>query len=82
MSTISSIGLTSAFQGAGTTISRAVAGATRDAAAVSSATGAQDPSAMLAALVDARQQLMYTQAGAKMKSTANAMLGSIIDISA
>jgi len=37
---------------------------------------------MLAALVDARQQLMYTQAGAKMMSTANAMLGSIIDISA
>jgi hypothetical protein len=82
MSAISSIGLTNPFQGAGTAISRAVAGATQDAAAVASATGTQDPGAMLAALVDARQQLLYTQAGAKMMSTANAMLGTIIDISA
>jgi hypothetical protein len=83
MNGLSSIaGLTSAFHGASTTISRGVAGATQDAAAVASATGMQAPSAMLAALVDARQQLLYTQAGAKMMSTANAMLGSIIDISA
>jgi len=37
---------------------------------------------MLAALVDARQQLLYTQAGAKMMNTASEMLGTIIDISA
>ena len=65
-----------------TTISRAVAGASRDAGAVASATGMQNPSAMLAALVDARQQLLYTQAGAKMMNTASEMLGTIIDISA
>ena len=83
MSAISSIArMPSAFQGASTTISRAVAGASRDAASVASATGMQDPSAMLASLVDARQQLLYTQAGAKMMSTASEMLGTIIDISA
>jgi hypothetical protein len=81
MSSISSLGsLPNAFQGATTTINRAVAGAGRDAAAVASP--AADPSAMLAALVDARQQLMYTQAGAKMMNTASEMLGTIIDISA
>ena len=82
MSSISFAGLSNAFQGASTTISRAVAGAGRDAAAVASATGTQDPSAMLSALVDARQQLLYTQAGAKMMNTASEMLGTIIDISA
>jgi alpha-D-ribose 1-methylphosphonate 5-triphosphate synthase subunit PhnG len=83
MTALSSVaGLTNAFHGASATISRATAGASQDAAAIASANGMQDPSAMLAALVDARQQLLYTQAGAKMMSTANAMLGSIIDISA
>jgi hypothetical protein len=83
MSAISAIAsMPSAFQGATTTINRAVAGASRDAGAVASATGMQDPSAMLAALVDARQQLLYTQAGAKMMNTASEMLGTIIDISA
>jgi hypothetical protein len=83
MSSISSTGgFPNAFQGASATISRAVAGASRDAAAVASSTGMQDPSAMLSALVDARQQLLYTQAGAKMMNTASEMLGTIIDISA
>jgi hypothetical protein len=83
MSAISSIAsFPDAFSAASTTIGRAVAGASRDAAAVASATGTQDPGAMLAALVDARQQLLYTQAGAKMMNTASAMLGSLIDISA
>ena len=81
MSGISSLGgLPNAFQSATTTIGRAVAGAGQDAAAVASP-GA-DPNAMLAALVDARQQLIYTQAGAKMMNTASEMLGTIIDISA
>ncbi len=81
MSGISSMGsLPSVFQGASATISRAVAGASQDAAAIASPSA--DPSAMLAALIDARQQLTYTQAGAKMMNTASEMLGSIIDISA
>ena len=74
--------LSGAFQGGSLTVSRAVAGASRDAAAVASGSVAQDPNAMLTALVDARQQLLYTQAGAKMMSTASEMLGTIIDISA
>jgi hypothetical protein len=83
MSSISSLsGLSGVFHGASTTINRAVTGAGRDAAAVASATGARDPNAMLTALVDARQQLLYTQAGAKVMSTASEMLGAIIDISA
>ena len=83
MSAISSLAsLPSAFQGATTTINRAVAGASQDAATVASSSVSQDPSAMLAALIDARQQLLYTQAGAKMMNTASEMLGTIIDISA
>ena len=83
MSAISSLAnLPNAFQGASTTISRAVAGANADASAVASSSMGGDPSAMLAALVDARQQLLYTQAGAKMMNTASEMLGTIIDISA
>jgi hypothetical protein len=83
MSGIPSIAsLPGAFQSAATTINRAVSGASQDAAAVASSSVAQDPMQMLAALIDARRQLLYTQAGAKMMSTADAILGSIVDISA
>jgi hypothetical protein len=83
MSGITSVaGFPSAFQSASTTISRAVAGASQDAAAVASSSVSQDPTAMLTALIDARQQLLYTQAGAKMMTTADEILGSIIDVSA
>lgn len=83
MSGISSISsLPGAFQSAATTINRAVAGASGDAATVASSSMGQDSGAMLTALIDAKQQLLYTQAGAKMMSTANEMLGTIIDISA
>ena len=37
---------------------------------------------VVAALIDSRQQLLYTQAGAKMMSTADEMLGTLIDIRA
>jgi len=37
---------------------------------------------VVAALVDSRQQLLYTQAGAKMMRTADEMLGTLIDIRA
>lgn len=83
MNAPSSIGsLPNVFQGASATISSAVAGAGRDAAAVAGSSMAQDPNAVMAALIDARQQLIYTQAGAKMMNTASEMLGSLIDISA
>lgn len=45
-------------------------------AAVASASSVNE---ILPAMIDARQQLLYTQAAAKMISTANAMMGSLID---
>jgi len=46
------------------------------AATVASGASVND---VLPAMIDARQQLLYTQAAAKMISTANAMMGSLID---
>lgn len=34
------------------------------------------------ALIDARQQLLYTQAGARMISSANQMMSSLLDVRA
>jgi hypothetical protein len=59
-----------------------VAGASRDAAVVAGASMDDGGEQMLSALLDSKQQLMYTQAGAKMMDTAGQMLGSLIDISA
>jgi flagellar hook-associated protein FlgK len=63
-------------QSAGTIINRATNAASNASAAVASATSVNE---MLPAMIDARQQLLYTQAAAKMISTANAMMGSLID---
>jgi hypothetical protein len=62
-------------------IDRAVGGVSRDAALVSTASIA-DSSQMLAALIDSRQQLLYIQAGAKMITRSNEMLGSLLDVRA
>ena len=64
------------YQSAGTMISRAASAVSDASATVASATNVND---VLPAMIDARQQLLYTQAAAKMISTANAMLGSLID---
>jgi hypothetical protein len=64
------------FQSASATISRAGDALNNASAAVASATSVND---VLPAMLDARQQLLYTQAAAKMISTANAMVGSLID---
>lgn len=74
-------GVSNIMQSAGTAINRAVAGANRDAAVVASASTV-DSSNVLAALIDSRQQLLYTQAGAKLIETANQMMGSLLDIRA
>jgi hypothetical protein len=63
-------------QSASTMISRAATALSNDSATVASATNVND---VLPAMMDARQQLLYTQAAAKMISTANAMMGSLID---
>ena len=64
------------FQSASTAISRATSALSDASATVASATSASE---ILPAMIDARQQLLYTQAAAKMISTANAMMGSLID---
>jgi hypothetical protein len=74
--------LPSAMQTAAAAINQGAANVNRDAAAVASATGGGSPSDVLPALIDSRQQLLYTQAAAKMLSTADQMLGTIIDIRA
>ena len=73
--------LPSVAQSASATINRGVQGLSRDAAIVASAS-IDDSGDMLAALVDSRQQLLYTQAGAKLMNTASEMLGTLIDIRA
>jgi hypothetical protein len=79
MNSISSAG--TVFQSASAMIQRSVANVSRDAATVASAsvTNASD---VLPALIDSRQQLLYTQAGAKLIETANQMMGSLLDIRA
>lgn len=63
-------------QSASTTLSRAATAMNSAAATVASGASVND---VLPAMIDARQQLLYTQAAAKMISTANAMMGSLID---
>jgi len=84
MSGISSVGGVGpgVIQSATTMINRAQAGATRDAATVASSAMGDGGADILGALVDARQQALYTQAGAKMISAANEMMGSLLDIRA
>jgi hypothetical protein len=76
-----SIPAANVFQSASATIQRAVAGLSRDAATVAASSITQTGK-LLPALIDSRQQLLYTQAGAKMIETANQMMGSLLDIRA
>jgi hypothetical protein len=73
--------LPGAMQSASTTINRGAEALGHDAAVVASSS-IDDSGDMLAALVDSRQQLLYTQAGAKLMTTASEMLGTLIDIRA
>lgn len=66
----------SLVQSASTLMSRATSAMNNAAATVASAGNVNE---VLPAMIDARQQLLYTQAAAKMISTANSMLGSLID---
>jgi len=60
------------------TISRATSRAEQDAEVV--ARSDVDSRDVTTALIDARQQVLYTRAGARMVSAAKEMLGSIVDI--
>jgi len=74
-------GTPSVVQIASAAINRGVAGLNRDAAVIASSSVA-DLRAALPALIDSRQQLLYTQAAARVMSAANEMLGTLIDIRA
>jgi len=75
------VSMPSAVQSATAAINRGVAGVSRAAAVVASSS-VSDPSDVLAALIDSRQQLLYTQAAAGVMSAADEMLGTLIDIRA
>ena len=81
MDSISSASIPNAFQSASATIGRAVASLNKDAATVASA-AISDGGDLLTALIDSRQQLLYTQAGARMIETANQMMGTLLDVRA
>jgi len=67
------------LQSASTAVNRAVAGVGRNAAAVASAS-ISDTSQILSALIDSRQQVLYTQAAAKMLETSNQVMETMIDV--
>ena len=60
-------------------IRKAVSNAARDAHAVANSTDVMSRDTM-EALIDARQQVLYTKAGARMVSAANDMMGTLLDI--
>jgi hypothetical protein len=89
MNGLSNVG--SVFQTAAATISRASAAAEQDAAVVANATMAGSGASggltvgspdFLNAMIDARQQTLYTAAAARMISTSNQMIGSLLDVTA
>jgi hypothetical protein len=82
MSSLSGISsIPSAFDSAQLGISRGLAGMDRDAQAIANgATGGVDAGA--GALVDSMQQRLVVEASAKMLSTADQTLGTLIDVKA
>jgi hypothetical protein len=73
--------LPSAIQSASAAINRGVTAVNRDAAVVASSS-IEKPGDVLPALIDSRQQQLYVQAAARLMSTADQMLGTLIDIHA
>ena len=66
------------LQSASSAINRAVAALSRDATTVASSS-IDNVSELLPALIDSRQQLLYTKAAARLMETANEMMGSLLD---
>ena len=60
-------------------IRKAVSNVARDAHAVANSTDVMSRDT-LEALIDARQQVLYTRAGARMISAADDMMGTLLDI--
>lgn len=74
-------GIPSALQSATGAINRAGKSLDKDAA-VTASSMAVESRETLGALVDSRQQLLYTQAAAKIISASDEMMQSLIDIRA
>lgn len=82
MDSLSTTGSTfSLLQNATAAINRGVAGLSRDAATIASSS-TDNVSDLLPALVDSRQQLLYTKAAARLMETADQMMGSLLDVQA
>lgn len=69
------------LQSASSGINRAVAAVSRDATTVASSS-IDNVSELLPALIDSRQQLLYTKAAARLMETADKMMGSLLDVQA
>jgi len=81
MSSLPPIDLPAALQSSGTAVKRALAGLDRDAAAIA-AGSIENTSALLPALIDSRQQLLYSKAATKLMASADEMIGTLIDVRA
>lgn len=71
----------SALQSATTTINRSQVDLRKDASVVANSQGVESHDT-LAALVDSRQQVLYTSAAAKLIKASDEMLASLLDVHA
>ena len=82
MTDIASIAtIPSAFQSATGAIHRAVKAVEKDAVVVANSSAVESRDT-IEALIDARQQLLYTRAAARIISTSDEMMQSLLDIRA
>jgi hypothetical protein len=79
MSDIPAIPATSATQIAASAIRKSQTELRKDASVIANPNTAIESNDAINAMVDARQQLLYTRAAARMIRTADEMLGSLID---
>jgi hypothetical protein len=79
MSDISAIPATSAAQIATSAIRKSQNELRKDASVIANPNTAIESNDAINAMVDARQQLLYTKAAARMIRTADEMIGSLID---
>jgi hypothetical protein len=82
MNSISMSSIPSAFQSAQNGISRGMAGLNQDAQAVANDASGGGVGALTGALVDALQQRLAVEASARMLSTVDKTVGTLIDVKA
>jgi hypothetical protein len=82
MSSMAISNIPSAMQSAELGIQRGMSGLNRDAQVVADGNIADNTDAMTGALVDSLQQKLVVEASARMLSTADKTLGTLIDVKA